>query len=254
MRLVSFLAGAAALAIAAASPLHAQDEGRLRKALEGKRITLKMDMPATSEGVDVYPGSNHAVDFDKVGKRMKKHGIALRDGESARITKVKAKDDAIEIQLNGGGYGTLGDGLRSMSQNKAADSGVAQQMKNQNLRNERAAAGSRFNLRYPNGVDSDDMTAAAIIQALDEYASFPEGMVAKTTEHASVIAVSAGSSSAPGQLRKGMSIEELEEMAGKPMTSSTKNQVATRKYHWQGGILEADFFNGILVAYRMSSE
>jgi hypothetical protein len=51
-----------------------------------------------------------------------------------------------------------------------------------------------------------------------------------------------------------MSVEELEEMTGKPITSSTKNQVATRKYHWQGGILEADFFNGILVAYRMSSE
>ena len=253
MRLVTFLAGVAALAIVAASPLHAQDEGRLRKALEGKRITLKLDMPATSEGVDVYPGGSRGVDFDKVGKRMKKHGIALRDGESARITRVKVKDDMIEIQLNGGGYGTFGDGLRSLSQNKAADSGVAQQMKNQNMRTEKAAAGSRFNLRYPNGVDSDDMTAAAIVRALDEYASFPDGIVAKNVEQP-VMQSSAGSSAAPGQLRKGMSVEELEEIAGKPVGSSTQNQVTTRKYRWQGGILEADFFEGVMVRYRTSSE
>ncbi|HEY9013506.1 MAG TPA: hypothetical protein VIM84_00405, partial [Gemmatimonadales bacterium] len=193
MRLVSLLGGAAALCVAIASPLHAQDEGRLRKALEGKRITLKMDMPATSEGVDVYPGSNHAVDFDKVGKRMKKHGVALHDGESARITKVKVKDDVIEIQLNGGGYGTFGDALKSSSENRGADSGIARQMKNQNMRTEKAAAGSRFNLRYPNGVDSDDMTAGAVIAALDEYASFPEGLVAKVAEHSSSISSSTGS-------------------------------------------------------------
>ena len=53
MRLATLLTGAMVLAIATSSRLHAQDEGRLRKALEGKRITLKMDMPATSEGVDV---------------------------------------------------------------------------------------------------------------------------------------------------------------------------------------------------------
>lgn len=252
MRLVTCVVGA--LLLSTALPLQAQDEGRLRKALEGKRITLKLDMPATSEGVDVYPGSSRGVDFDKVGKRMKKHGIALRDGESARITKVKVKEDMIEIQLNGGGYGTLGDGLRSLSQNKAADSGVAQQMKNQNLRNERAAAGSRFNLRYPNGVDSDDMTAAAVVRALDEYASFPEGIVAQTTEQPAVHRTSAGATSPKGQPRKGMSVEELEEIAGKPVASSSKNQVTTRKYQWQGGILEADFFEGVLVRYRTSSE
>jgi hypothetical protein len=256
MRLVTLLAGAAVLSVAIASPLHAQDEGRLRKALEGKRITLKMDMPATSEGVDVYPGSSRGVDFDKVGKRMKKHGIALRDGESARITKVKVKDNLIEIQLNGGGFGTFGDALRASSENRGADSGIARQMKNQNMRNEKAAAGSRFNLRYPNGVDSDDMTAAAVIRALDEYAGFPEGLVAQTTQHSSSIAASAGSSSSSsmGQLRKGMSMEEVEQVAGTPTSSKMRNNVTTNIYKWQGGVLEADFYAGVLVAYRMSME
>ena len=256
MRLVSFLTGAALVAVVSASPLQAQDEGRLRKALEGKRITLKMDMPATSEGVDVYPGSSRGVDFDKVGKRMKKHGVAISDGEAARITRVKVKDDLIEIQLNGGGFGTFGDGLKSLSQNKGADSGMAAQMKYQNQRTEKAAAGSRFNLRYPNGVDSDDLTARAVIQALDEYAGFPEAVVAAATLQASSTSASSSSSSASSstaQVRKGMSVEEVEQLAGKPTRSTTNNQVTTNKYNWQGGILEADFFNGVLVGYRTSS-
>jgi hypothetical protein len=318
MRLGLFLTGAMVLATTMALPLHAQDESRLRKALEGKRITLKMDMPATSEGVDVYAGSSRPVDYDKVGKRMKKEGVALRDGEAARITKIKVKDDLIEVQLNGGGYGTFGDGLGSLLKNQAADSGVAQQMKYQNERTAKLAGGSRFNLRYPNGVDSDALTPEAVIQALEEYATFPPGIATTTTQvsYSSTATPSptaaasssptqvrkgmsaedvAGAAGAPissrsngpittnryrsakgslevdfvndvavevrelpasgkGSLHKGMSIEEVEQLAGKPTAAIMKNQITTNKYNWQGGILEADFFNGVLVAYRTSSK
>ena len=87
MRLAIVLTGALVVA-ATVSPLHAQDEARLRKALEGKRITLKMDMPATSEGVDVYPGSSRPVDYDKVGKRMKKEGIAWLSSTHKSIEEI----------------------------------------------------------------------------------------------------------------------------------------------------------------------
>ena len=253
MRLSVFLTGAVVLA-ATALPLHAQDEARLRTALEGKRITLKMDMPATSEGVDVYPGSSHAVDYDKVGKRMKKAGVALRDGDAARITKVKVKDNLIEIQLNGGGFGTFGDVLGGLK-NHGADSGTAQQVKFQNQRAEKLAGGSRFNLRYPNGVGADDLTAGAVMQALDEYATFPAGMAvaaqaSQTSPTSAVAAPTAGHSS----LRKGLTLEEVEQMAGKPISSSRKDQMLTNRYRWEDGVLEADFFNEVLVAYRISSK
>jgi hypothetical protein len=257
MRLSVFLTGAIVLATTAL-PLHAQDEARLRKALEGKRITLKMDMPATSEGVDVFPGSSHAVDYDKVGKRMKKAGVALKDGDAARITKVKVKDDLIEIQLNGGGYGTFGDVLGGLK-NHGADSGAAQQMKFQNQRAEKLAAGSRFNLRYPNGVGADDLTPAAVIQALDEYATFPAG-IAVVAQASYTSQASASADPAPaqpvrnGSVRKGMTLEEVEQLAGKPMSSSRKDQMMTNRYNWDGGVLEADFFNEVLVAYRISSK
>jgi hypothetical protein len=316
MRVALFLTGA--LVLATTLPLQAQDESHLRKALEGKRITLKMDMPATSEGVDVLPGSSRPVDYDKVGKRMKKEGIAIKDGEAARITKLKVKDDLIEIQLNGGGYGTFGDGLGSLLKNQAADSGAAQQMKYQNERTEKLAGGSRFNLRYPNGVDPDDLTPAAVIHALEEYATFPAGtaVVATPVSYSSGPSAAAaprsaaaaadvrkgmssddvaGVAGAPtssktsgaitrnryssangslevdfvndvavdirqpqtagkGSLRKGLSLEEVEQLAGKPIGSTRKAEILTNKYNWEDGVLEADFFNGVLVAYRTSSK
>jgi hypothetical protein len=253
MRLSVLLTGAIVLATTAL-PLHAQDEARLRKALEGKRITLKMDMPATSEGVDVFPGSSRAVDYDKVGKRMKKTGVALKDGDAARITKVKVKNDLIEIQLNGGGYGTFGDVLGGLK-NHGADSGAAQQMKFQNQREEKLAGGSRFNLHYPNGVGADDLTPAGVIQALDEYATFPAGMaVATQASYTSQTTAAPAPAAARGSMRKGLTLEEVEQTAGKPISSSRKDQMLTNRYNWDGGVLEADFFNEVLVAYRISSK
>ena len=42
----------------AAAPLQAQSEAELRQYFEGKRVTLKIAMPGTEEGVDVYPGTD----------------------------------------------------------------------------------------------------------------------------------------------------------------------------------------------------
>ena len=320
MRLPLFLAGAVVLVAVQAQPGQAQDEARLRKGLEGKRITLKMDMPATSAGVDVFPGTNRPVDYEKVGNRLKKEGVALKDGEAARITRVKVKDEIVEVQLNGGGFGTFGDQFNDWATTEGADSGTAQQMKRQNDRTEKLAAGSRFNLRYPNGVDPDDLTPAAVAKALEEYASFPPEISAPAVNHHASYAASPGASAAPssspgaseqvrkgmsaadvaavvgppsssttngpvttnryrspsgtlevelvndvvvgtrqnpaatgGSVRKGLSLAEVEQLAGKPTASSPNGQMLTNKYNWQDGVLEADFFNGVLVGYRTSS-
>lgn len=89
----------------------AQSESELKRFFEGKTVILKIDMPATSQGVEVYPLRQPSVNFEDYGKRLKKYGISLRSGESAIITKVKTKDKHIEFQLGGGGYGTFGDDM-----------------------------------------------------------------------------------------------------------------------------------------------
>jgi hypothetical protein len=100
---------AVALLAATAAPAFAQNEEALRAFFEGKRVTLKIDMPGTQEGVDVNVDSQRPVDFRQYGERIKAYGAAIHAGESVVVTLVKVKKDAIEFQLAGGGFGTFGD-------------------------------------------------------------------------------------------------------------------------------------------------
>ena len=74
---------------------------------------LKLEMPGAQEGVDVYPGAGQALDFPKYASRLKRFGTAYRAGDQAMVTRVKLKNDLIEFQLGGGGYGTFGDDANS---------------------------------------------------------------------------------------------------------------------------------------------
>src|SRR5213594_3473760 len=96
-------------AAATPSPALAQSEDQLRTFFEGKTVRVKIEMPGTEDGVDVYPGTAHPIDFPKHGTRLKRAGTALRRGDEVLVTKVKVKKDLIEFQLAGGGYGTFGD-------------------------------------------------------------------------------------------------------------------------------------------------
>jgi len=108
---VRWLVSACAVALLAATavPAFAQNEETFRAAFEGKRVTLKIDMPGTQEGVDVNVDSQRPVDFRQYGDRIKAYGAAIHAGESVVVTLVKVKKDAIEFQLAGGGFGTFGD-------------------------------------------------------------------------------------------------------------------------------------------------
>src|SRR6266487_748543 len=97
------------LLLALAAPAAAQTEEALRAAFEGKRVTLRIDMPGTSDGVDVHGDARHALDYKEYGDRLKRYGTAIRAGDSVTVTVVKLKKDLIEFQLAGGGFGTFGD-------------------------------------------------------------------------------------------------------------------------------------------------
>ena len=91
------------------SSLFSQSEEALKKYFEGKMVVVKIDMPATQAGVNVYPLKDQAINFEKYGDNLKKYGTSIYSGERIMVTKVKMKGKHIEFQLNGGGYGTFGD-------------------------------------------------------------------------------------------------------------------------------------------------
>lgn len=88
----------------------AQTEADLKNFFEGRRIEAKIDMPATKDGIDVYPERDRQIDYGTYySRRLKTNGIGVQEGDRMMITKIKVKDKHIEFQLGGGGYGTFGD-------------------------------------------------------------------------------------------------------------------------------------------------
>ena len=79
-------------------------EVRLRKALEGRTMLVKMDLPAIESGVEMV-FDDAAVSFDERNyKRLvKEYGVALEKGTRARVTGVRVSRRGIEIDLDGGG-------------------------------------------------------------------------------------------------------------------------------------------------------
>jgi hypothetical protein len=105
----SVLCFAGAISLCSPAGAGAQDEATLRSNLEGMRVVLKIDMPGTSDGVDLRVDSNRPLDFRQHGDRLRACGAAIRAGDSALVTFVRVKNDLIEFQLDGGGFGTFGD-------------------------------------------------------------------------------------------------------------------------------------------------
>ena len=115
-RLLASLVLSAVVSIAA-TDANASDPGlklaeaELQRAFEGKMVRVRLDMPATSMGVDIKPQAQKPLDFNSYSARVKGNGVALRRGEEVMVTKVKLTPKLIEFQLGGGGYGTFSDAL-----------------------------------------------------------------------------------------------------------------------------------------------
>jgi hypothetical protein len=87
----------------------------LRQFFEGRSVTVYIDMPATSKGIDVYVGRPEPLEPAKVQERVGGNGVAIRDGQNVRITRINLKDDTIEFQLDGGGFNWFWDSSGSVS-------------------------------------------------------------------------------------------------------------------------------------------
>ncbi len=289
-----------ALLVAAAVPLAAQSEAALREYFEGRTVTVKQPMPGTEEGVDIYPGTQRPLDYPKYAKRLKDYGTALRAGQSAIVTKVKVKSKHLEFQLDGGGYGTMGDETspnvstpaapqtrreknleaefkreidparrraireeldqlkreraREDARNRASVA-EAQEHRKQNIRQRRLEGGSRFNIRYRDDMPSDALIPDNVMEALSAYVDFGQlgDNVATTTDLRQPV----GTTRRAGLVRKGMLLSEVDAMLGSPDKTADRKEgtlgVRTREYVTPDGRITADFVEGVLVRYTMTS-
>ena len=79
------------------------------QSLVGKEVVVKIDMPGTQQGVDLRFNKDNPMNWKEYSNRLKANGAAIRKGDTARVTGVVVKDDRIEFQLDGGGFGTFFD-------------------------------------------------------------------------------------------------------------------------------------------------
>ena len=286
---------AALLTVLLPFQLQGQNEAALRRAFEGQSVVVRIDMPGTSSGVNVYPAQEMPIDFPDVAEKLKRYGTALRTGDAVMVTKIKVKDDLIEFQLGGGGYGTFGDdagnsggGAGAVGETQAetareasigrttsvgqtrrmqrdldelrdrrerensrarSDAAQAEEIRESNLRGRRIEGGSRFNIRFRNGVPPEALTPEGLRAALSRYVEFGGP---------SQVAAGAGPAApGPSILRKGLSIEEAERILGPAATAGESTEslkVTTRTYVKAGQRTTAKFVSGVLVDYTVSPE
>lgn len=287
-----------------------QNEAILRQAFEGKVVSVKIDMPATQRGVDVYPLDQMPVNFREVAERLKDNSTALKIGQQVMVTKVLVnKNSHIEFQLGGGGYGTFGDNTStsvsrgSQGETKAekalrdsikhapgptkrkqfekelasvrgererenaradAEAKQAQSVIEANLRAKRAESGSRFNVRYRNGIPSDALTPDGLMRALAQYVDFGSApgssasgsSVSNTPGQAFTSA--GGSRPAPTSIRKGLLLEDVEAILGPAATAAETKEgtliVLKRTYRKDGQKVSASFVNGVLIDFAITPQ
>lgn len=96
------------LLAAAGVVLHA-DETSLQRVFAGKQVILRIDMPGTHNGVDLHMDRDEPMDWKQYSQRIKNFGVSIPKGRASLITSIVVKKDLIEMQLDGGGFGTFGD-------------------------------------------------------------------------------------------------------------------------------------------------
>ena len=241
--------------VAAAQPAAAQSEEQLRNYFEGKSVVVKIDMPGTDDGVDVFPGRTQTVDFPRHAGRLKQFGTAIKRGDEVLITKIKVKKDLIEFQLDGGGYGTFGDDASSSIHvpsasktqreknlekeiEKETDSAKRKKLVEERdaLRKEReredarnrAEAEQATQLKEANvrqrRLDGGSRFNVRFKPLVPSEALTPEGLMQTLAEYVDFAAVAgqkaAGPTAAPAArpaaLRKGLTADEVDALLGRP--------------------------------------
>ena len=101
-------------------PLSAQASDPLQSFV-GKEVVLKIDMPGSQQGVDLRFNKDNPMNWKEYANRLKSNGVSIHKGDTARVTAVVVKNDRIEFQLDGGGFGTFLDDSSSTVNPKAVE-------------------------------------------------------------------------------------------------------------------------------------
>ena len=141
----------------------------------------------------------------------------------------------------------------------SAESKQAQAMEKQRLGEKALSAGSRFNVRYPDGVPTDALTPDALMATLERYVDFraPEvGSGAGDSRDDRAMGRDGGENGRA--LRKGATLADVAALYGPAISTTSRTDcgwgVTTNRYRKGPQRVEATFIEGVLVRYTLSEE
>ena len=277
----------AALLVLAPSTVLAQDEAALRRHFEGRTVFVRLDMPGTSKGIDVWPEREQAFDAPEYAERLKRHGTAIPMGGPAMVTRVKVKGRHIEFQLGGGGFGTFGDpGSTSVSFTPAEktlrERNLERALERETDRRRRADMREELDLLRKEREREDQRLRVIAAQAEEQRranvhrlasqggsrfnvrfddaipadALTPDGLERRLARWVA-FALPVPDQSGPAALRKGMSETDVDQLLGPPVTRTVHSEgslaVTVRRYEGDDASVEALFVEGVLVRYTVGS-
>jgi hypothetical protein len=273
---------------AAGSPAQAQSEEQLRRFFEGKSVRVKIEMPGAEQGVDVYPGTAQPIDFPRHAGRLKRYGTALRRGDEVLVTKVKLKNDHIEFQLGGGGYGTFGDDASpsvyvptarktEREQNlekelpKATDpaqrrklseelDGLKRDRQREDDRNRAAAAQAEqvkeANIRQRR-LEGGSRFNLHYDRTVPPEAMTPESVMQALQEWVDFSPLTGDRGEPRGDIRKGLTADEMDALLGRPEAITQRKEgtltVSTSTYRTKTRVVTAEFVEGVLIRFTVVS-
>ena len=145
-------------------------------------------------------------------------------------------------------------------------SAAASEAKKARIADTRLHSGSRFNIRYQNGVPPG-LGPDGIMRALAEYLEFPFATDRPADRSQPSSARSSLSAAPPdtrrppaggGAIRKGMTIAEVEGALGEAEKTTTRNEgtlkVITAIYSRDDQRITAEFVEGVLIRYAIASK
>lgn len=123
-----------------------------------------------------------------------------------------------------------------------------------NLMQKRLAGGSRFNIRYDHDVPASAMTPDAVMAALADYVDF-SGAPATV---ASVPMTTTAMPATGGDLKKGMSVDDVDAIMGRPESITQRAEgtltVSTSTYRTKDRKVTAEFVEGVLIRFSVMSQ
>jgi hypothetical protein len=263
----------------------------LREAFQGSQVMLKIAMPGASEGVDIR--MDRPFDQSRYDSRIRQYGTAIRAGALATVTLVKIKDDLIEFQLDGGGFGTFGDDASTTVDMPLVEKSNRERDLERAVRNEADAARKRTLQRELDDLKNarerenrritseksfaEDQKRRRVAERRREGGSrfnlrwtkvVPAGVtpidVQTALEEYVVFSPGAGSVAQPdtppppdGLPRKGMTRPDAERLFGAPLSTTERREgtlrVVTLVFARADQRISAEFVEDVLIKYTITS-